>query len=217
MRRARKRARPFDLDWGRSLRDQCQHARVPFFFKQAPGNGGHVVSCPRLDGRQWTECPGQAGNQPRPKGRSFRENDMKIVIIGPMEGRTDAVQLAFALTQAGHTVLSTWHRQDGPKYVEDQDVRKLCTLEQLWAIGESDVVVCLTIRGVPRTTFAELGYAIGLKKDVVWLRGTEPEQRCNFDALPEINIVDTLPSWTDSVAAVLAEVTRLERLMGCPM
>lgn len=28
------RARPFDLAWARSLRDQCRAAAVPFFFKQ---------------------------------------------------------------------------------------------------------------------------------------------------------------------------------------
>ena len=29
------RARPMDLQWARDLRDQCQAARVPFFFKKA--------------------------------------------------------------------------------------------------------------------------------------------------------------------------------------
>jgi protein gp37 len=28
---------PFDLDWGRSLRDQCAAARIPFFMKQLGG------------------------------------------------------------------------------------------------------------------------------------------------------------------------------------
>lgn len=32
------KARPFNLAWARSLRDQCQNASVPFFFKQAGGN-----------------------------------------------------------------------------------------------------------------------------------------------------------------------------------
>lgn len=31
-------ARPFDLAWARSLRDQCAGAEVPFFFKQAGSN-----------------------------------------------------------------------------------------------------------------------------------------------------------------------------------
>jgi protein gp37 len=31
-------ARPFDLNWARALRGQCQGAGVPFFFKQTGGN-----------------------------------------------------------------------------------------------------------------------------------------------------------------------------------
>jgi protein gp37 len=51
-----QRARPFDLDWARSLRDQCQQAQVPYFFKQVGGryhnSGGRL-----LDGRTWDEMP----------------------------------------------------------------------------------------------------------------------------------------------------------------
>jgi protein gp37 len=74
-------ARPMHPDWARSLRDECQRARVPFFFKQwgqyAPcavccGNN-HVHESIRpdgvmarvgkkkagrlLDGREWNEFP----------------------------------------------------------------------------------------------------------------------------------------------------------------
>jgi protein gp37 len=49
-------ARPMDLAWARSLRDQCWEADVPFFFKQVGGrlakSGGR-----RLDGRTWDEYP----------------------------------------------------------------------------------------------------------------------------------------------------------------
>jgi len=43
--------RPMQLDWARSLRDQCQAAGVPFFFKR-DGNGNR-----ELDGRLWEEFP----------------------------------------------------------------------------------------------------------------------------------------------------------------
>jgi protein gp37 len=50
------RHRSMDLDWARSLRDQCQAAGVPFFFKQVGGRtpkaGGR-----ELDGRTWDEMP----------------------------------------------------------------------------------------------------------------------------------------------------------------
>jgi protein gp37 len=50
------RARYMDPDWVREIRDQCQEARIPFFFKQwgglRPKSGGRV-----LDGRQWNQFP----------------------------------------------------------------------------------------------------------------------------------------------------------------
>lgn len=50
------KARPMDLNWVRSLRDQCQGAGVPFFFKQDAVNGRKVPT-PELDGRRWVEFP----------------------------------------------------------------------------------------------------------------------------------------------------------------
>ncbi len=54
------RARPMDPDWARSLRDQCQVAGVPFFFKQWGGAaakaGGRV-----LDGSTWDQLPAGPG------------------------------------------------------------------------------------------------------------------------------------------------------------
>jgi protein gp37 len=48
--------RPLDLDWARSLRDQCKAANIPFMFKQVGGfrhsSGGRL-----LDGRTWDEYP----------------------------------------------------------------------------------------------------------------------------------------------------------------
>ena len=47
--------RPMNLDWPRSLRDQCQAAAVAFFYKQGSGSqpGKHRI----LDGRTWEEMP----------------------------------------------------------------------------------------------------------------------------------------------------------------
>lgn len=49
-------ARPMDPRWARGLRDQCQKARVPFFFKQwggrTPKAGGR-----ELDGITWDQYP----------------------------------------------------------------------------------------------------------------------------------------------------------------
>ena len=52
------RARPAQLDWFRSLRDQCKRMGVPYFFKQwlEPGTRAKV-ELPVLDGRQWADIP----------------------------------------------------------------------------------------------------------------------------------------------------------------
>lgn len=49
-------ARPFSMDWARGLRDQCQSANVPFFFKQSRVNG-EIVKLPELDGQMWAQYP----------------------------------------------------------------------------------------------------------------------------------------------------------------
>lgn len=48
--------RPADLEWFRSVRDQCANAGTPFFLKQLEVKG-KIVGTPELDGRQWTEVP----------------------------------------------------------------------------------------------------------------------------------------------------------------
>lgn len=48
--------RPIDPDWVRSLQQQCQKARVPFFFKQW-GGVQKIRNGRELDGRTWDEMP----------------------------------------------------------------------------------------------------------------------------------------------------------------
>jgi protein gp37 len=54
-------ARPFDLDWARSIRDVCQAYSIPFFFKQVLDERGRKVSLPLLDGVRWTQFPEVSG------------------------------------------------------------------------------------------------------------------------------------------------------------
>lgn len=51
-----RNARPCDISWVRSLKDQCVGASVPFFYKQAAINGRKIPT-PELDGRTWVEFP----------------------------------------------------------------------------------------------------------------------------------------------------------------
>ncbi len=79
-------ARPMHPDWARSLRDQCQAAGVPFFFKQwgafvpvADGDGGRVTVIDR-GGRDWSLLgepapPGAVRMRRVGKGRAGRVLD----------------------------------------------------------------------------------------------------------------------------------------------
>ena len=51
--------RPMHLDWARGLRDVCQEAQVPFFFKQWGGRTPKALGR-QLDGQFWDEIPGAA-------------------------------------------------------------------------------------------------------------------------------------------------------------
>lgn len=49
-------ARPMDMDWVRSIRDECVSTGVAFFLKQDARNGKKIPT-PELDGRVWTQMP----------------------------------------------------------------------------------------------------------------------------------------------------------------
>jgi protein gp37 len=58
------RARPMDPDWVRDIRDQCNQAGVPFFFKQWGGRGRKSHDLPLLDGRAWQDMPQTERDRP---------------------------------------------------------------------------------------------------------------------------------------------------------
>lgn len=53
---SKRAGRPTEIEWVRSLRDQCAEAGVPFLLKQLVEDG-RIVGAPQLDGRQWLEVP----------------------------------------------------------------------------------------------------------------------------------------------------------------
>ncbi|HSL96817.1 MAG TPA: phage Gp37/Gp68 family protein [Thermoleophilia bacterium] len=53
-------ARPLQVDWVRSVRDQCVAGGVPFYFKQW-GGVRRKETGRELDGRLWSESPREAG------------------------------------------------------------------------------------------------------------------------------------------------------------
>lgn len=48
--------RPLDLDWARTIRDQCREAGAAFFFKQHGGRTPKAGGC-LLDGVEWKQFP----------------------------------------------------------------------------------------------------------------------------------------------------------------
>ncbi len=58
-------ARPMDLDWVRSIRDQCDAAGIPLWFKQKIANGKRV-NMPELDGVVHDKMP-EVAVPPRPE------------------------------------------------------------------------------------------------------------------------------------------------------
>lgn len=60
------KARPMQLAWARSVRDQCVVQKVPFFFKQwggfRPKAGGR-----ELDGQEWSEFPQLSSSRTGPR------------------------------------------------------------------------------------------------------------------------------------------------------
>lgn len=49
-------ARETDIEWVRSLKNQCVAAGVPFFYKQGAENG-RAIPTPELDGTTWVQLP----------------------------------------------------------------------------------------------------------------------------------------------------------------
>jgi protein gp37 len=68
-----RNARAIDPAWVVDLRNQCQNARIPFFFKQWGGRNKKQAGR-TLDGRTWDQMPGiqisaSAGDSRNPAGR----------------------------------------------------------------------------------------------------------------------------------------------------
>lgn len=100
-------ARPAELDWFRSVRDQCQQAGIAYFHKQHGGThrvdgewGGRV-----LDGQIWAEYPGTRAATPPPL--SIDANALQG-LLAAYRGYEQAERLAIRLR---------WQEPDGTRRV----------------------------------------------------------------------------------------------------
>ncbi len=68
---AQRKARPFDLDWARQIRDECLGAKVKYFLKQlgsAPVEDGKPVKLRDSHGGDWSEWPEDLRVREMPRG-----------------------------------------------------------------------------------------------------------------------------------------------------
>jgi len=73
-------ARPIEADWVRSIRSQCQCAKVPFFFKQW-GGVRKKLNGRELDGSTYDEFPATTtANAPFPNGACLHRRCMTTSI-----------------------------------------------------------------------------------------------------------------------------------------
>lgn len=120
-------------------------------------------------------------------------SNRRVYIAAPLAEAELANELADRLRINGHNVVSRWHRVVASEgRVSDpviQQDREMCLQGNLMDMSFSDWVVAITYIGIPRATLAEIGWAIGHGKRVVWLQGIAGEGSCLFDAHPACRIV----------------------------
>lgn len=109
---------------------------------------------------------------------------------------------ACSLRAANYKVVSKWHGAVKPGALDPESliIRADILISNLNDIEEADLIIADTCYGIPCATFSEIGYAIALKKKVIWLqpasftgvgRGTDSIRRTNiFDASPLVKIYE---------------------------
>lgn len=133
---------------------------------------------------------------------------IRVYVASPSENGTRAQlvaeHLARILPEA--KVVSTWH-SNGPvvKYPHDAAKRSEQLGINLADLARATVFVCLTnCAAEPKTTFAELGYAIARGLPVVWVTDGLDGSMCLFDAHELVWVIN--PGEGDSEKIAIAVV-----------
>jgi len=93
-------ARPMHPEWVRSIRDQCQAAGVPFFFKQWGEWSPFCAEAHYADGNFGGECggPGSIAYYTKPPTVSMRGHERRCDVVTVKEhcwGKGDALQMTY--------------------------------------------------------------------------------------------------------------------------
>lgn len=116
----------------------------------------------------------------------------RIYIAGASEysARADAVGHAIVAHLPSTEIVSRWHRQPIDKYPVDASIRAEKLAENIAGIMIATHVVMLADLGTPRTSWAEVGFAIARKIPVIWARGIAPEQQMLFDVHASVTMIN---------------------------
>lgn len=96
---------------------------------------------------------------------------LRIYVAGALDALDVASSYASALRLAGHVVVSTWH-DTVPKYSKDpldMKARRAILETETQQIESCDLMLVDTRLGTPAGTFSEVGFAVALKKRIVWV------------------------------------------------
>lgn len=111
-----------------------------------------------------------------------------IYVAGPISAKHDVKTLVTALRDLRIVnIVSRWH--DLPDDVTNSDptdasTRRVLNDMNMANIVQSDVVVAWTLTGKPCTTYSEIGYALGIKKRLLWVQGPDHVGANIFDSHP---------------------------------
>lgn len=126
-----------------------------------------------------------------------------IYIAAPLAEAGMCCGVADACRLQGGSVISTWHevvyqalQRSGvpsadPGRFETAERRAILSVN-IAELAACDTVLAITDRGLPRATFAEIGYALALGKRVVWLQGYHGAGANIFDAHPRVTKCEIL-------------------------
>ena len=121
---------------------------------------------------------------------------MRVYVAAPL-ARHEHAQAVARLLSGKYEITSSWYDDDCSRDPVGDAERCKCIVRDAHDIAVADVLVALCQEGMPRATYGEIGYALGLGRSVVWVHGPGEQGRNVWDSFPGVTRIelpaDTLP------------------------